>query len=139
MKKRINSLLSVGDRVYEVFIYKVRPARITGVERIRLDDPARTRVVVYTLICDDMSISPRYYESDLGKVIFTDLTAAEMKCRENRSFRSLIGSRGLFKPVKDAPTLEQRYLRADGFFASDGKSEAKRGSGTKSGPLWNNG
>jgi len=126
MKKRINSLLSVGDRVYEVFIYKVRPAKITSVERIRLDDPARTRTVVYTVGCDDGSVSPRYYESDIGRVIFTDLNAARIKCGENRAFRSLIGSRGLFKPIKDAPTLEERYLKEDGFFAAAGRKSAKR-------------
>lgn len=133
MKKK-DSLLHAGDRVYEVLIYAIRPATIVRVDRIRLDDPARTRTIAYTIECDDHSFSPRYYESDIGVAIFTDLERAKEKCRENRKFRSEIGSRGLFKPVKDKPTLESKYLSSDGSFhrrfhllPSDAHSAARTG------------
>ena len=83
----------LGQRVFEVLLYKVRPAVITEVKRIRLDDPARTRVYVYCILCDDGSPSPRYYESDFGKVLFTDRESAEACLAENLAFQSTLGGR----------------------------------------------
>lgn len=97
MKK---SKYSVGQRIYEVLLYRVRPATITEVVKMRLDDPKRTRIYAYGIKCDDGTPSPRYYESDFGRVVFTDPESAERQLRENLAFQSTLGGRpqgALFK------------------------------------------
>ena len=91
------SRYSVGDRVYEVFLYKIRPARIVSVKRIRFDDPLRSRVFVYEIVCQDGSPSPRYYESDFGKVLFTDEESARVQLEENLRFKSQLGGREMYE------------------------------------------
>jgi len=90
------SKFSVGDRVYEVFLYKIRPARITSVKRIRLDDPVRSRVFIYEILCEDNTPSPRYYESDFGKVLFIDELSAKAQLDENLRFKSQLGGREMY-------------------------------------------
>ena len=105
---KLKRTLEVGQTVWEVFIYKVRPAVVTRVCTIRLDDPARTRTTVYEIECEDGSLSPRYYESDVGVALFTDLDEAERKCEENRHYRSCLGPRESYM-IKDI----ERKSRSD--------------------------
>jgi len=93
-EKKYNGRLGVGDRVYEVFIYKVRPASVVKVSRVRLDDPARTRTLAYTIVCDDGSASPRYLEGDVDNLLFTDREAADRQCELFRKNIAPLGSRG---------------------------------------------
>lgn len=119
---KLKRTLEVGQRVCEVFIYKVRPAVVTRAYTIRLDDPARTRTTVYEIECDDGSLSPRYYESDVGVVLFTDPVEAEKKCEENRRFRSSIGPRESYM-IKD---VERKSVSEYGRVARAGTRTAER-------------
>lgn len=112
---RAKRVLEVGQRVYEVFIYKVRTAVVTSVRTIRLDDPARTRVAVYEIKCDDGSVSPRYYESDVGVALFADPAEAEKKCEENKQYRCTTGPRESYI-IKEIETIpgERRGAFAKG-------------------------
>ena len=112
---KLKRTLEVGQTVWEVFIYKVRPAVVTRVSTVRLDDPARTRTTVYEIECEDGSLSPRYYESDVGVVLFADPEEAERKCGENKQFRSSLGPREsyMIKEIgKRRPTGCGRVSRA---------------------------
>ncbi len=87
------SILQEGDEIYEVLIYKVRKARVKNVCRVLLKAPVRQRVYIYEIECEDGTPSPRYYESDIGKVLFTDIEDAKRKLLENLDFRSQLGGR----------------------------------------------
>lgn len=95
-----SSKLKPGDRVYEVLIYTVRPATVTGVSRIRCED-GRRYMTVYTIKCDDGSLSPRYGENDIGNVLFTDRDEAAAKCREFRRTAAPLGAKGAYQRRSD--------------------------------------
>ena len=111
---------AVGDTVYEVFLYKVRRAVITSVGRIRLDDPSRSRVYVYTVECEDHSMSPRYYESDFGVVLFTDPDSARARLEENLRYRSILGGREQYDMSGD----EKKREESAAFYISPGAVRA---------------
>jgi len=99
---KYTSKLKKGDRVWEVLIYTVRPAVVTGVARIKSDDGKK--IFVYTIECDDRSLSPRYGEDDIGKVLFADKKEAEDKCREYRRIAAPFGAKGAYRK-----RLEQKH------------------------------
>ncbi len=93
--------LSVGDEVYEVLIYKIRKATVTSTMRARVDGGTKPRVRIYRIQCEDGTPSPRYYESDIGKVLFTSIEDAEARLEENLHFRSLMGGRDYCYEAKE--------------------------------------
>ena len=119
---KIKRKLAVGQRVYEVFIYKVRPAVVTDARTVTLEGPKRERMTVYTIECDDGSLSPRYYESDVGVALFESVADAEKKCEENKKFRSRIGSRGLY----GGDGFEERALAELGYLIRRANRPARR-------------
>lgn len=95
--------LKQGDRVYEVLIYTVREATVTGVSRIRGED-GRKRTFAYTIECSDGSLSPRYTDEDIGTLIFTDREGAAAVCRRNRRVAAPFGAKGAYRR-----RIEQRH------------------------------
>ena len=72
-----------GDTVYEVFTTTVRRATV---ERVYEYSPAGNTKsgILCTIICDDGTLSPRYYVEDFGTFLFLDKKSAAKKAEENR-------------------------------------------------------
>jgi len=83
----------VGDTVYEVFLYKIRTAKVRRVYIDRLDDPSKRKVRVYEIECDDGTVSPRYTESDVNLRIFGDMETARKMLDYNLECRKEVWAR----------------------------------------------
>ena len=79
----IRPQLLPGDTVYEVFITAVRKATVESVYEYNPGGNFK-KGALCTIICEDGSLSPRYFLEDIGTFLFVNREEAEKKAQENR-------------------------------------------------------
>ena len=110
--------LMPGDTVFEVFINHVKKATVTAISRCRSpDNKAKEKYnYIISISCEDGTLSPRYYATDLGKFIFLAEEEAKglyaMIQRESQHLEGLgvIDRFRLLHLERDMPYLETHSL-----------------------------
>ena len=100
--------LMPGDTVFEVFINHVKKATVTAISRCRSpDNKAKEKYnYIISISCEDGTLSPRYYATDLGKFIFLAEEEAAAKAKEYRNISVEIVWRRLAATVESGRKIE---------------------------------